>query len=66
MYTKKINIFVNKEKEIIKISNLNSLDKIEVKVKAINSSISRLKYNPNIKLLIDKLIIEMSGVDINV
>ena len=57
--------YFNKKIDIIKkICDDNSIDNINNKINAINSCIERLKYNPNIKLLIDKLIILMSGVDI--
>lgn len=51
--------------KIEKISEDNSMDSIKRKINAINTCIDRLKFNPNVKLLIDKLIILMSGVDID-
>ena len=61
----KCNIFIKKIDIIEKICEDNSIEDINRKINAINNCIDRLKYNPNIKLLIDKLIILMSGVDIN-
>ena len=58
-------LFENQIDTIKKISDDNSIDSLNTKINAINYCIERLKYNPNIKLLIDKLIILMSGVDIN-
>ena len=56
----------NKKIDIIKkICDDNSINSLNCKINAINTCIDRLKFNPNIKLLIDKLIILMSGVDIN-
>ena len=54
------------EENIKIINNNNDYEKIKIKTNTINESILRLKYNPNIKLFIDKLIITMSGVDTNV
>lgn len=54
------------EENIKIINNNNDYEKIKIKINTINESILRLKYNPNIKLFIDKLIITMSGVDTNV
>ena len=54
------------EENIKIINNNNDYEKIKNKINTINESILRLKYNPNIKLFIDKLIITMSGVDTNV
>ena len=51
--------------KIEEISEDNSMDSIKRKINAINTCIDRLKFNPNVKLLIDKLIILMSGVDID-
>ena len=63
--TGKCDIFNKKEEIIKKISDNNTIDSINNKINSINECIDRLKFNPNIKLLIDKLIILMSGVDIN-
>ena len=63
--TGKCDIFNKKEEFIKKISDNNTIDSINNKINSINECIDRLKFNPNIKLLIDKLIILMSGVDIN-
>lgn len=54
------------EKKIKIINDNNDFIKIQNKINSINEAILRLKYNPNIKLFIDKLIIMMSGVDTNV
>lgn len=61
-----IEYFFLYEEQIGKISKYNKIEDIENKINAINTCIDRLKYNPNIKLLLDKLIILMSGVDVNV
>ena len=58
-------LFAKKIDIIKKICEDNSIESINNKINAINSCIDRLKFNPNIKLLIDKLIILMSGVEIN-
>ena len=58
--------FNNYSERIRKICEYNNMDTIKTKINAINICIERLKYNPNIKLLIDKLIILMSGVDVDV
>lgn len=63
--TNKVNYFNNYIDEIKKISYKNDIKSIRVKVNAINTCLARIKYNPNVKLLIDKLIILMTGVDIN-
>lgn len=63
--TNKVNYFNNYIDEIEKISYKNDIKSIRVKVNAINTCLARIKYNPNVKLLIDKLIILMTGVDIN-
>ena len=62
----KVHYFNNYIENIEKICNDNDVEKIRIKINAINECIERLKYNPNVKLLIDKLIILMSGVDLNV
>ena len=51
--------------EIEKIANYNDIDTIKNKMNAINICLDRIKYNTNIKLLLDKLIILMSGVDVD-
>ena len=61
----KCDYFIKKENKIKNISENNSIIQLNNKINAINNCIDRLKYNPNIKLLIDKLIILMVGVDIN-
>ncbi len=61
----KCNIFIKKIDIIKKICEDNNIEDLNRKINSINNCIDRLKYNPNIKLLIDKLIILMSGVDVN-
>lgn len=58
--------FKNNKESIEKIGNNNSLKDINRKINAIKELIERLKFNPNIKLLFDLLIINMTGVDIDV
>jgi len=58
--------FIDYIDKIDKICEKNNIETLKNKINAINTCIERLKYNPNVKLLIDKLIILMSGVDINV
>ena len=60
-----INFFPNEEEKIKEISRNNEIVDINRKIKAINECIEKTKFNPNVKLLIDKLIILMSGVDID-
>ena len=62
---KNVNYFPSNIDRIEKISNQNDIRSIKNKVNAINTCIGRIKYNPNVKLLIDKLIILMTGVDID-
>lgn len=60
---KNVEYFPYDIEKIEKISNENDIKQIKNKINAINTCIERLKYNPNIKLLIDKLIILMTGVE---
>jgi len=62
----KINYFVEYDDNITKIAENNSIENIKNKINAINICLDRMKYNANIKLLLDKLIILMSGVDFDV
>ena len=62
---KKVNYFISDIDKIEYISNKNDIKTIKNKINAINTCISRLKFNPNTKLLIDKLIILMTGVDVD-
>ena len=62
---KTVNYFPSNIDRIEKISNENDIKTIKNKVNAINICLNRIKYNPNVKLLIDKLIILMTGVDID-
>lgn len=61
-----IQYFEGNEENIKKIADQNTIISIKIKTNAINECIERIKYNANIKLLLDKLIILMTGVDINV
>ena len=59
-------IFFTKQIEKIKkICEDNNINEINLKINSINICIERLVFNPNTKLLIDKLIILMSGVDVD-
>lgn len=62
--TKTVEYFPDYIDKIETIGNYNTIDQIKDKINSIYECIDRLKYNPNIKLLIDKLIIMMSGVDL--
>ncbi len=62
---KEINYFPNYEDKIKYISDNNSMETLKIKINAINNCYFRTKFNPNIKLLIDKLIIMMNGVEFN-
>lgn len=57
-------IYFNENIELIKtISEKNTIESIAFKTNAINECLNRIKYNVNIKMLLDKLILLMSGVD---
>ena len=60
-----VEYFPSYVEKISKISENNSINDIKNKINAINICINRLKYNPNIKLLIDKMILLMTGVETN-
>lgn len=60
---KKVDFFPQNIDKIKIISNYNDINSIKNKINAINICISRIRYNPNVKLLIDKLIILMTGVE---
>ena len=62
---KNVNIFKDNIDVIKLISENNNINDLNRKIKAIYDCTELLKYNPNTKLLIDKLIILMSGVDVN-
>lgn len=62
-YVDNNNLFFNRIDNIKKICENNDIKDIQRKVNAICETIDKLVYNPNIKLLIDKLIIDMSGVE---
>lgn len=49
--------------KIKKISENNDINDLRRKISSINKCINRLKYNPNTKLLLDKLILLMTGVE---
>ena len=51
---------------IKKISEKNDIKMIKRKINTIVDAIDNIKYNQNVRLIIDKLIIDMSGVDLNV
>lgn len=59
----KIYFFPQNIDKIKIISDSNDILSIRKKINAINICLSRIKYNPNVKLLIDKLIILMTGVE---
>ena len=58
-----VDYFKSEIEKIKIIDKKNDIDDLRRKIYAINTCISRLKFNPNIKLLIDKLIILMTGVE---
>lgn len=51
---------------IKKISEKNDIKMIKRKINTVVDAIDNIKYNQNVRLIIDKLIIDMSGVDLNV
>ncbi len=63
--SKKANYFENNIDRLETIGLQNNTKDIMKKINAINSCIYRLKFNPNIRLLLDKLIILMTGDDNN-
>ncbi len=62
---KKINYFENNIDKLEIISSKNNTEDIMRKINAINFCIYRIRFNPNIRLLLDKLIMLMTGVDNN-
>jgi len=58
--------FYKYKENIKKISSYNNLEDLKNKINAIKICIERENFNVNIKLLLDKLIILMSGVDLDV
>lgn len=62
---KKINYFENNIDKLEIISSNNDTKDIMRKIDAINQCTYRLKFNPNIRLLLDKLIMLMTGDDNN-
>lgn len=62
----KVQYFQEYSDKIKVINEKNSIDDLRKKINAINVCIERLKYNPNIKLLLDKLVILMTGVDVTI
>lgn len=56
-----VNYFLSYIEKIKEISEKNNINDLKKKINAINICINRLKYNPNTKLLIDKLILLMNG-----
>lgn len=57
----KILFFNDYEDNIIKIANMNDIDVLCDKIKVLNDTLNNIKYNLNINLLIDKLVIDMCG-----
>ena len=53
--------FNDYEDNIIKIANMNDIDVLCDKINVLNDALNNIKYNLNINLLIDKLIIDMCG-----
>lgn len=62
---KKVNYFENDIDRLDIIGTQNDTKDIMKKINAINNCIYRLKFNPNIRLLLDKLVILMAGDDKN-
>ncbi len=62
----KVQYFQEYSDKIKVINEKNSIDDLRKKINAINVCIERLKHNPNIKLLLDKLVILMTGVDVTI
>lgn len=60
---KEVEYFKDNKDLIEKINEKNTMDDLKIKINALNTCIMRLKYNPNIRLLIDKLILLMTGVE---
>ena len=56
-----ISFFNDYEDNIIKIANMNDIDVLCDKINVLNDALNNIKYNLNINLLIDKLIIDMCG-----
>lgn len=54
-------IFELRRDNIIKIANMNDIDVLCDKIKVLNDTLNNIKYNLNINLLIDKLVIDMCG-----
>lgn len=55
--------YITPTDNIITIAENSDILTINKKVSAINECINRQKYNPNVKLLLDKLILLMTGVE---
>lgn len=60
-----INYFNQYKEEIFRLTNNNNVKSINDKINVVSEMIVLLKYNPNIKLYFDKLVIRLSGVDKN-
>lgn len=58
----KVRYFYDKKSELNKISELNTIDKIIKKIYILEQLKEEINYNVNIKLIFDKLIIELSDV----
>lgn len=53
--------YADREESVIEVSNGNSIDSLSRKLGIIINSFNNIKYNLNVNLLIDKLIIDMCG-----
>ena len=60
---RKLDIFSSKEKDIKLVSELNNLDNIVSKVSSYIKLKETIKYNVNNNLLMDKLLIELGGLE---
>ena len=60
---RKLDIFSSKEKDIKLVSELNNLDNIVSKVSLYIKLKETIKYNVNNNLLMDKLLIELGGLE---
>ena len=56
---KKISLFNDYNDDIIKVANLNSIYCLTEKINIVRVAINKIKYNANLNLLIDKLIIDL-------
>ena len=58
----KIDIFINNEELVKKVSESNRIEELSKKMLIINDIITKLNYNLNVNLLLDRFIIEFGGV----